>query len=284
MATEQAAPAATLRPIRLVGPAAAGGPEADGAWAAVHRAMTGEGTAVVYGTVADWQHPVPGEPDLAALLGRESERYEAFDQPAEQVRFAASRRLVKHTAAAVVGALPEELDLGHRPSGGLYVRGVGRLSVSLSHTEDLMVVGVSRRGQLGTDVESTGREVHEATAALCCSPYERAALKELAPELRGPALLRLWTLKEAYTKAIGQGLRFPFTQFGFDLDGERPRLCWPDGRPREASLWHIETHLVPEAYRISVAVAETTDGTPAATVLDPAIMAAARRAGAVSDQ
>ncbi|WP_104814708.1 4'-phosphopantetheinyl transferase superfamily protein [Kitasatospora sp. MMS16-BH015] len=261
---------AQLRPIRLAGPA--------GPWAAVHRAMSEVGTAVVYGTVADWAAPAPAERSLALLLGREWARHGAFDSPAERERFAASRRFLKHAAAAVVGGVPEQLELAHRPSGGLHVRGVGRLAVSLSHTEELLVVAVSRRGQLGTDVERGDREVHEATAAITCSPYERSAVRELAPDERGPALLRLWTLKEAYTKAIGQGMRFPFTQFGFDLDGERPRLCWPDGRPRQGGSWHVETHEVPEGYRISVAVAETTDGHPAATVLDPAILHAVRHA------
>ncbi|WP_441247508.1 4'-phosphopantetheinyl transferase family protein [Kitasatospora sp. McL0602] len=257
-------------PVRIAGP---GGP-----WEPLFDAVRLDGTAVAYGTVADWQAPGPGEGSLERLLGRETARYLAFDSKAARLGFAASRRFLKHVAGAVVGAVPEELELAHRPHGGVYIRGVGRLGISLSHTEDLVVVGVSRRGAVGTDVESATREVHEATAVVVCSPAERAALKELPEPARGPALLRLWTLKEAYSKAIGQGMRFPFTQFGFDLDGDRPRLRWPDGRPRAGTEWQFASHTLDEGYLVSLAVSEAFEGVGPATVLDPDIVEAVRAA------
>ena len=47
-------------------------------------------------------------------------------------------------------------------------------------------------------------------------------------------MVRLWTLKEAYSKALGQGLRFRFTEFGFGLDVPWPAWCGLMARPRRA--------------------------------------------------
>ena len=54
------------------------------------------------------------------------------------------------------------------------------------------------------------------------SASERAALEELPLEARAERFTTLWTLKEAYAKAVGMGLRMDFSALAFDL--------LPDGR------------------------------------------------------
>ncbi|MGH1554858.1 4'-phosphopantetheinyl transferase superfamily protein [Streptomyces sp. L7] len=57
-------------------------------------------------------------------------------------------------------------------------------------------------------------------------------LSELPQPERNPSLVRLWTLKEAYSKAIGQGIQFRFTDFGFGPDGRPTQVNRPDGSAR----------------------------------------------------
>ncbi|WP_449479623.1 hypothetical protein [Streptomyces rochei] len=59
--------------------------------------------------------------------------------------------LIKYTAAAAL-VPPEYLDLAYRP-GGRYPRGFDQIELSLSHTGDVMAVGLSRIGRIGVDVE-----------------------------------------------------------------------------------------------------------------------------------
>ncbi|MGY0061526.1 4'-phosphopantetheinyl transferase family protein [Streptomyces sp. LZ34] len=161
------------------------------------------------------------DPGLRGMLDdRDRRRLRTLPRPAARGRFVASRLLLKHLVAAVSGATPEAVCLAYEPGGRPYAScvGTGRVEVSLSHTGELLVAGVSRRGRIGVDVEAAGRPMRYADVGRrLCAPAERAALAGLAEPERERALLRLWTLKEAYTKALGRGMRLAFAEFEFGV-------------------------------------------------------------------
>ncbi|MGW2560891.1 4'-phosphopantetheinyl transferase family protein [Streptomyces sp. NPDC001514] len=142
----------------------------------------------------------------------------------------------------MLGRRPEGLELGRAAGGRPYVRGVAGLSVSLSDTGGLLVVAVSVRGRVGVDAESATRRVYGTPLVPeMTTSYERTGLARLPERERNAALVRLWTLKEAYTKALGVGLRLPFTAFGLT---DRAGPHGPDGRPvgpSERNRWHFGT-------------------------------------------
>ncbi|WP_459183232.1 4'-phosphopantetheinyl transferase family protein [Streptomyces sp.] len=220
-------------------PLEASGPR--GPWREVSRELADSGTVVVYGLLPGWLRYQGGEIGLRRLLGRDFTRYEGMSQPRMRERFAASRLLLRHVAAAAIDTAPELVDLAYQPGGRPYVRGCDQIDVSLSHTEDLLVVGITRRGRIGVDVELADRRMAgTGSESQACTAFEKAALDAAEPEERNSLLVRLWTLKEAYSKAVGQGLRFRFTEFGFalgdpgDSDGGA-RLVRPDGSPAGGS-------------------------------------------------
>ncbi|MEW2121616.1 4'-phosphopantetheinyl transferase superfamily protein [Streptomyces sp. NPDC005474] len=221
----------------------------------MRRELDSAGTSVVYAAVADW---LPGalDPDrLAAALGQDAARLERITQPRLRQRFAASRLLLKSAAAAVLDTPPEDLELAYRPGGRPYLRGVDQLDVSLSHTEEFLVVGLARHGRIGVDIELADRRMLSlGTERQVCTPYELEALRGMAEEDRNRELVRLWTLKEAYSKAIGQGLRFPFTGFGFDPGDQRIRMLRPDGSPVPGGEWSFSSRLLEDEYLVSTAV------------------------------
>lgn len=87
---------------------------------------------------------------------------------------------------------------------------------SLSHCATHAAVALSDRGECGVDVECMDRPADlELLADTVLSPRELARFRAAAGSGRRWVFFRCWTLKEAYAKAVGLGLRLPFDQLDF---------------------------------------------------------------------
>lgn len=253
------------------------GPE--GPWERVHDAVEEHGSVVVHARLDDWLPADLESPRLRPLLGRDHARFQAMKHHQIRSRFVASRLLLKHVACAVIDASPESVELAYKPGGRPYLRGLDQIDISLSHTEDLLLVGLTRRGWIGVDAEAKDRRMLGlGTETQVCTPYELASLARISEERRNAALVRLWTLKEAYSKAIGQGMRFRFTEFGFGPQDRNVSVLRPDGSPGTGEEWTFHTCLVDRAYTVSVALFDAgfgdTSDTAAATMLDAGLIEA----------
>jgi 4'-phosphopantetheinyl transferase len=207
--------------------------------------------------LSDWQPDTGLDSALPGLLGRDWERFTAMTNPDVRARFLATRLLLKYTAGAVLEARPADIDLAYKPGGRPYLRGCDQVDISLSHTADLLVVGITRRGWIGVDAELTSRQLRgSAVERQICTPYETQMLDRTGDQRRNTALVRLWTLKEAYSKAIGQGLRFRFTEFGFAPGARRVQVLRPDGTPGTGDEWSFRTWTVAGQYTVSVALVD----------------------------
>ncbi|WP_327419060.1 4'-phosphopantetheinyl transferase family protein [Streptomyces sp. NBC_01233] len=245
---------ARYRPDPLDAPLHVAGPE--GPWDEVGDRLDDVGRAVICTTWGQWLAAVLLDPALRPLLGSDWPRYRQTAPAAGRMRFAVSRFVVKYSAAAALNVPVDTLDLGYEPGGAPLVRGAGEdLEVSLAHTGELIVVGVSRTGPIGVDVQAADRDVaFGVPPGQLCTAEEGAALAALPESERRARLLCLWTLKEAYGKALGHGGRRCSSAFGFDHD-ERGRVVLA-GAPQEgdaAGQWRFTTHLVQERYLVGAA-------------------------------
>ncbi|NDZ83185.1 4'-phosphopantetheinyl transferase superfamily protein [Streptomyces sp. SID10853] len=260
---------------RISAPVHAAGPDAP--WHRVRDAMDRHGNAVVHTTWGEWLTAAVTDPALRPLLGHDWQRYRRTQDPTIRYRFVASRLATKYTAAAALRTAPAELDLAYKIGGRPYLRGLDQIDVSLTHTDDVIAVGISRNGRIGVDVEPAGRHMsYELLHNHVLTLAEKAELERLPERERPARLLRLWTLKEAYTKALGQGLRLDFTEFGFTADGGH--LLAPCGRPAAHGEWAFATHHILGRYLLSVACHDTglatSHDTAAHTMLDEGFLGA----------
>ncbi|WP_051970084.1 4'-phosphopantetheinyl transferase family protein [Kitasatospora azatica] len=247
-----------------------------GPWLRVRESVSWFGHAVVYADWRQWLPAVESVEELRPLLGRHDfQRSTTLVKPDVRARFVVSRLLVRYAASAALGVPPEAVELAYKPGGRPYLRGCDQIEVSLSHTEDLIVVGLNRHGRIGVDVELSERRMrYSEVNRQMCTTAERALLADLPEPRQEAELRRIWTLKEAYTKALGQGMRMGFTQFGFDLSGRE--LCTPDGSPASHGEWTFGTFELGPAqagrYLVSVACQDAGHGgvqdTAVATMLD----------------
>lgn len=127
------------------------------------------------------------------------------------------------------------------------------LQFNLSHSGQYLVVAVARESLLGVDVEMvTARERLAAIAHRHFSPLEYQSLLALTEEARLPHFYALWTLKEAYLKALGLGLTLSLRQFSF-LFPTPDRIRFETESPQQPGHWQFWTYARPEL-RMAAAV------------------------------
>jgi 4'-phosphopantetheinyl transferase len=132
------------------------------------------------------------------------------------------------------------------------------LSFNLSHSGDLALLAVVRRGEVGVDVEREQATIDvESMAARWFSAAEQRALLALPPEARAAAFFRGWTRKESYIKAHGEGLSLPLDRFTVSLD-EGAHVGFTCDDPAEAGRWWLCALPIDVGY----AAALTVEGGP----------------------
>ncbi|WP_020407807.1 4'-phosphopantetheinyl transferase family protein [Hahella ganghwensis] len=87
---------------------------------------------------------------------------------------------------------------------------------NLSHTENAIAVIASLKGHCGIDVQSTDKKLsYDKLAAKLLSKQELEIYAKQPFQLRESLFLRLFTLKEAYSKLQGKGLAMKFSTIDF---------------------------------------------------------------------
>jgi 4'-phosphopantetheinyl transferase len=113
---------------------------------------------------------------------------------------------------------------------------------NVAHSHGLVLVGVTRRRQIGVDIERV-RAVASMMeiAQRICSPRERAILVACPPNEKHAAFFRCWTGKEAYVKAVGDGLVQPLHQIEIVWAADGPRIrVHPDEHPQPTIGWSLQ--------------------------------------------
>src|SRR5687768_10014872 len=91
----------------------------------------------------------------ASLDAEEKRRAARFHFDRDRRRFLAARGLLRHILARYAGTDPEHVALGYGQQGKPFLLENPDIQFNLSHTGDVLVVGVARGLPLGIDVERT---------------------------------------------------------------------------------------------------------------------------------
>jgi 4'-phosphopantetheinyl transferase len=180
-----------------------------------------------------------------------------FDQHRRQ--YVVGRGALRSLLGAYLGVRPEEIRFQYGPRGKPFLappQDAGGLFFNLSNSHELALVGFLKGGELGVDLEYLKPMPDcEQIAERFFSASERDVLRELPAEVKEEAFFNCWTRKEAYLKAVGEGLAAPLDSFDVTLrPGEEPRMLTLKGDPQAAARWFYH-HLRPaEDYLGAVAV------------------------------
>lgn len=162
---------------------------------------------------------------LKLLSKSEIEKYSRFVLEKDRERFLITRVLARTVLSDYIKAVtPATLRFTKNAHGKPEIASELRpypLTFNISHSEDLIALAVASEEAIGLDIEMINPELstHEL-ANRVFSEQEYLQLESAASACFCERFFELWTLKEAYLKALGMGLTIPLKSFTFLLPGQ----------------------------------------------------------------
>ena len=192
--------------------------------------------ALAQGEVHVWAVRLTGDPEQFAqvLSSAELDRVHRFRFADHQRRYQVCHGVVRFILGGYLGCRPADVEFRHGPRGKPFIEGQA-LDFNISHSGNLALVAVGTR-PLGVDVEKLRRlESLSQIAERHFSSLECDVLNRLEGGARELGFYRCWTRKEAYIKALGEGLAMALDSFDVCLDKEPSLLACRDSDEHPAA-------------------------------------------------
>jgi len=201
-----------------------------------------------------WAVDLRAEPDLIARLGNllsseERQRSARFHFARHRRRFTVGRGALRVLLGRQTGLSPSRLSFEHGPKGKPSLVQAPELEFNVSHSSERAVIALTRGGPVGIDIERL-RDIEDADdiARRFFSPREVETYFAVDADRRKRAFFNCWTRKEAFVKALGEGLFLSLDRFDVSLiPGEPAQLLAIDGETEGARQWRLtELDLAPD--------------------------------------
>ncbi len=144
----------------------------------------------------------------ALLTPEETERAGRFRTERLRARWELTRGILRSLLAAYLDLSAREIVFQLGPLGKPTLVSHPQFFFNTSHSGDYAAFAFTRAGATGVDIEQVrgGLRRHDAIAQRFFAPGERAELAAVPESERTRAFLNLWTRKEAFVKARGDGV------------------------------------------------------------------------------
>lgn len=221
------------------------------------RYLAAKRKATVSSGIAIWVAPVEEKayalwPSIFEILAP-AERASAERLRFERHRhhYVAAHALKRLMLSAFKGLPTSAWDFSLGPHGKPVLRSFPSLHFNLSHCDGLVACALSGIVEVGLDVERVVREAPLDLAGRYFAPEEEQWLTGLPPPLRNRGFFQLWTMKEAFIKATGDGLSQPLQEFAIAFNPLR--VSFRHRRLGDERLWRFAQYAIGEEHILSSA-------------------------------
>jgi 4'-phosphopantetheinyl transferase len=155
----------------------------------------------------------------------------------------ALRLLLAHS----LNCRPQAVEFHYGPRGKPFVHPDSRIRFNMAHSGRLALYAFTLDVDIGVDVEEMRDvpEIEQIASHYFCNAEAEELKATGAGKPATQAFFRCWTRKEAYIKAVGDGLYIPLDQFQVTLAANAPaRFVHIGDNPDAAGRWTLQ-HLDP---------------------------------------
>lgn len=198
----------------------------------------------------------PLESFAALLSTEEQQRAARFRFATDQEQFLIARALLRILLGRYLQQPPAALHFGYGAQGKPWLLDESDLRFNVAHSGDLILYAVRKEREVGIDVEWMRTEPsYEMIAEQFFAPAEVAALRAVPLAAQPQVFFNIWTRKEAFIKARGEGLSFPLDAFAVSWEAQQPITLEVYQFPRESKRWKLYP-LNPKAEYVGALAAE----------------------------
>ena len=171
------------------------------------------------GDVHLWAAPLDGSFDNIAsmelLSEDERKRAATYRFTLHRTAFVTSRSLLRTVLAGYLGCGASTIQFSYSKHGKPCVEypDQTKIEFNLSHTADQLLIAVTSKSRIGVDIEpfDRARDFSDVIRG-CLSETETRFINRAESHKATRLLLRYWTHKEAFLKALGLGLSVPLQE------------------------------------------------------------------------
>jgi 4'-phosphopantetheinyl transferase len=195
------------------------------------------------------------------LSDAERSRMQRFGNDALRSRYLAGRASLRKLLARSLEVEPDAVPIVRGPRGRPQLAGPTDIDFNVSHTADAALIGIVRGLRIGVDIERADRVINTVgIARKFMTERERAVPALNDAEAARRHVLRLWTCKEAMSKATGDALSAPFAQIDVELE---PRLRLAGGpAPYRPGDWRLDVIEAPDGFLGTLALWRARNASP----------------------
>jgi 4'-phosphopantetheinyl transferase len=195
----------------------------------------------------------------SVLSEDERQRADRFRFAEHRLSFWVGRGILRFLLSRYTGMRPEQIQFKYTLAGKPFLANGDshpEICFNLSHAGQVALYAFSWGQQVGIDVESIRpMEEMDQVAKSNFSPGEYLNLQRVSEVRRVEAFYKCWTRKEAFIKAIGEGLSFPLQEFEVSFEPDVPaQLLTVRGSSEEANRWTMHDLKTWDGYAAALVV------------------------------
>jgi 4'-phosphopantetheinyl transferase len=194
---------------------------------------------------------------VALLSSDERARHERIRTTSDRDEYAIAHALLRSTLSEVGDRPPTAWQFAAGPFGKPALSDpASPLSFNLSHARGLVACAVAASADVGLDVEPITRATNwRGIASRYFSCAERDEIDRLEPARQAARFFELWTLKEAFVKALGVGLSQPLSAITFSAE-QPDAIVFAPPAGIDAAVWQFGLYAPTPEHRMAVAVSD----------------------------